>query len=232
MVSGIAWPSSMLYYKTINEHFKTLTRSNGLHPPNVIHMQTDFEPIEKAEAEGNWDEVGRLLVVEAQKLQRAGADFFLLACNTVHAADGYIINNADLPMLHIVDAAAKKVLEYGHTTVGLLGSRYTMRGTYFIGRLQQTYGLKVLVVEGGHESNVDNALYMELAKNVYLPATREKFKSAMADLVGRGAESIILGCTEFGLLVQSEDSDVPIIDTSIAHAEAAVEFALDDGAQI
>lgn len=232
MVSGIAWPSSMLYYKTINEHFKALTRSNGLHPPNVIHAQTDFALIEKAEAEGNWEEVGRLLIVEVQKLQRAGADFFLLACNTVHAVDDYITNNADLPMLHIVDPAAKKALAYGHTTVGLLGSRYTMRGTYFVGRLQQKYGLKVLVVGGDHESNVDNALYMELARNIYLPATREKFKSAMADLVGRGAESIILGCTEFGMLVQSEDSDVPIIDTSIAHAEAAVEFALDDGAQI
>ena len=135
-------------------------------------------------------------------------------------------------MLHIVDAGAKKVLEYGHTTVGLLCSRYTMRGTYFTGRLLQKYGLKVLVVEGEHESNVDNTLYMELARNIYLPATRDKFKSAMADLVNRGAESIILGCTEFGLRVQAEDSDVPIIDTSIAHAEAAVEFALDDGAPI
>ncbi|KAH6959904.1 aspartate racemase [Ilyonectria sp. MPI-CAGE-AT-0026] len=192
------------------------TGTNGLHTPNLVLAQTDFALIEHAQTEGNWDEVGRLLAAEANKLKAAGADFFLLACNTVHTADAYVEEHANLPMLHIVDAAAKKVKEGGYTTVGLLGSRYTMTGTYFVGRLQQKE----------HQTNVHNALYEELAKNIFLPETRQKFKAAIADLVARGAEVIILGCTEFGMLVQPEDSTVPIIDTSIAHAEAAVELAL------
>lgn len=226
VVGGLSWPSSLVYYKTINEYFNMRRKTGGLHTPNLILTQTDLALIVRAEEEGNWDEVGRLLALEATKLKNAGADFFLLACNTVHTADAYIANHVDLPMLHIVDAAAQKVLKCGFTTVGLLGSRYTMTGTYFVGRLKEKYGLKVLVAEGKHESNVHNALYEELAKNIFLPETRAKFKAAIADLVSRGAQTIILGCTEFGILVNQEDSEVPVIDTSIAHAEAAVELAL------
>ncbi|PYI12664.1 aspartate racemase [Aspergillus sclerotiicarbonarius CBS 121057] len=225
IVGGIAWPSTLVYYRAINEYFRERTNSNGLHTPNLVLVQTDFALIEKAQVEGNWDEVGRILAGAAQKLKAAGADFFLLACNTVYAADGYIIKNTDLPMLHIVDAAAQKAVERDVKTVGLLGSRYTMTGTYFVGRLKQ-YGLGVLVAQGQHEENVHNALYGELAKNVFRPETRAKFKAAIADLVDRGAEVIILGCTEFGILVHHEDSEVPIIDTSIAHVEAAVDLAL------
>ncbi|KAJ5413729.1 aspartate racemase [Penicillium cosmopolitanum] len=226
IVGGISWPSSSVYYKKINEYFQTRTQVDGLHTPKLILIQTDLALIVKAEEEDNWDEVGRLLSAEATKLKRAGADFFLLACNTVHAADGYIVKNVDLPMLHIVDAAAGQILKHGFTTVGLLGSRYTMTGTYFVGRLKEKYGLNVLVAEGQHEENVHTALFQELARNIFLPETREKFKAAIADLVSRGAQAIILGCTEFGLLVTQEDSAVPIIDTSIAHAEAAVDLAL------
>lgn len=227
IVGGIAWPSTLVYYKAIHEYFKERTGTNGLHTPNLIIAQTDFALIEAAQAKGRWDEVGRLLAAEANKLKAAGADAFLLACNTVHTADDYIVKNVDLPMLHIVDAAARKVLDRGCTTVGLLGSRYTMKGTYFVGRLEQKYGLKVLVAHGEHENNVHNALYQELARNIFLPETRVKFKAAIVDLVANGAEAIILGCTEFGMLLQEEDSPVPIIDTSFAHAEAAVDFVLD-----
>lgn len=226
IVGGIAWPSTMVYYKAIHEYFKEQTGSNGLHTPDLIVAQTDFELIEQAQAENNQDEVGRLLTGQANKLKAAGADFFLLACNTVHTADAYIIENSELPMLHIVDAAAKNAVQRGCKTVGLLGSRYTMTGTYFVGRLQRNYGLSVLVAQGEHEINVHNSLYQELAKNVFRPDTRAKFRAAIADLVTRGAEVVILGCTEFGMLVSQEDSEVPVIDTSIAHAHAAVDLAL------
>ncbi|RTE82572.1 hypothetical protein BHE90_002929 [Fusarium euwallaceae] len=225
IVGGIAWPSSLVYYRRINEYYKERTAGNGLQTPTLVLAQTDFALIEKAQTEGRWDEVGRLLAVEAMKLKAAGADFFLLACNTVHTAEDFITPVVPLPMLHIVDAAAKKALDNGHSTVGLLGSRYTMTGTYFVGRLQKA-GLKVLIAEGEHQENVHNALYQELAKNIFLPETRQKFKAAIADLVARGAQTIILGCTEFGMLVSQEDSSVPIIDTSIVHAEAAVDLAL------
>ncbi|KAF4841469.1 putative racemase YgeA [Colletotrichum siamense] len=227
IVGGIAWPSTLVYYKEIHECFKTQSGSDSLHTPKPVLAQTDFALIEKAQAEGHWDEVGRLLGVEANKLKAAGADFFLLACNTVHTADDFIINNVDLPLVHIVDAAAERVIGMGCKTVGLLGSRYTMRGTYFVGRLKDMYGLQVLVAEGDHEENVHHALYNELAKNIFLEKTRLKFPTAIDDLIARGAEAIILGCTEFGILVKEQHSSVPIIDTGIVHARAAVDFALE-----
>jgi aspartate racemase len=133
----------------------------------------------------------------------------------------------DLPFLHIVDPTARKVQQRGVTTVGLLGSRYTMTGSYFVGRLRERYGLNVLVAEGEHQDNLHGALYAELAKGMFLPATREKFKAAIADLVQRGAQAVILGCTEFGMLLDAGDSPVPLIDTTLAHAEAAVDMALE-----
>ncbi|KAJ5287822.1 Aspartate racemase [Penicillium angulare] len=202
IVGGIAWPSSLFFYKAINEYFKDRTQSNGLHTPNLILAQTNFALIEEAQSEGNWDDVGRLLAGEAANLKAAGADLFLLACNTLYTADEYIIKHSELPMLHIVDATANKVVQRGYKTVGLLGSRYTITGAYFADRLKKKNNLKVLVADGVHARNVHNALYQELAKNIFLPETRTKFKAAMEALVARGAEIVVLGCTEFGMLVK------------------------------
>jgi aspartate racemase len=143
-------------------------------------------------------------------------------------ASDHIEKAVDLPFLHIVDPAARQVLARGFQTVGLLGSRYTMTGSYFTSRLRQRYDLSVLVAEGAHQDNV-HALYEELAQGSVLPATRATFQAAITDLVTRGAEVIILACTEFGMLVKPEDSPVPIIDTATAHAEAAVDIALASG---
>ena len=129
IVGGIAWPSTMVYYRVLNEYFTEKTNSNGLHTPNIVITQTDFALLEQAQNDGRWDDVGRLLAAEGEKLRAAGADFFLLACNTVHTADADIANNVGIPMLHIVDAAARKVIDQGHNVVGVLGSRYTMTGT-------------------------------------------------------------------------------------------------------
>lgn len=226
IVGGVAWPSSIVYYRTINELVAQRLGNGGLHSANLVLTQTDFEEIERSQRAGRWDVVGELLAAEGNKLKAAGADFFLLACNTVHTADQHVESAVDLPFIHIVDPTARQIVDRGFTTVGLLGSRYTMTGSYFVDRLRERYGLKVLVAEGEHQENVHNALYEELAKGVFLPATRKKFRSAIADLVERGAEVIVLGCTEFGMLVRAEDSPVPVIDTTIAHAEAAVDMAL------
>lgn len=226
VVGGIAWPSSIVYYRIINELTARRLGGDGLHCARLVLAQTDFEEIERNQREGRWDVVGDLLAAEGNRLKAAGADFFLLACNTVHTADERIERAVDLPFLHIVDPTARRVQEQGFATVGLLGSHYTMTGSYFVGRLQERYGLKVLVAEGEHAQNVHEALYTELAKGVFRPETRDKFRAAIADLVERGAEAIVLGCTEFGMLVEAEDSPVPIIDTTVAHAEAAVELAL------
>jgi aspartate racemase len=203
IVGGLAWPSSAIYYRTINE--LVARRLGGLHCARLVLAQTDFEQVERYQREGRWDLVGDLLAAQARNLKAAGADFFLLACNTVHTASERIKKLSDLPFLHIVDPTARQIQQAGFTTAGLLGSRYTMTGTYFTGRLRERYGLNVLVAEGEHQDNVHNALYGELA---------------------RGAEVIVLACTEFGMIVQPGDSPVPVIDTTIAHAQAAVEMAL------
>jgi len=226
IVGGVAWPSTIVYYRAINELVAQHLGGAGLHCAKIVLAQTDFEEIERRQREGRWDLVGDLLAAEGNKVKAAGADFFLLACNTVHTADERVESSVNLPFIHIVDPTAREVLARGFRTVGLLGSRYTMTGTYFVGRLKKRYGLDVLVAQGEHQNNVHNALYDELAKGIFLPSTREKFRAAILDLVARGAEVIILGCTEFGMLVKPEDSPVLIIDTTIAHAQAAVEMAL------
>jgi aspartate racemase len=226
IVGGMAWPSSAIYYRTINE--LVAKRLGGMHCARLVLAQTDFDQIDAYQREGRWDRVGDLLAAQAGNLKAAGADFCLLACNTVHAASGRIEELADLPFLHIVDPTARQIQRAGFASVGLLGGRYTMTGTYFTGRLRDRYGLNVLVAEGEHQDNLHHALYTELAHGIVLPATRAKFQAAIADLATRGAEVIVLACTEFGMVVQAEDSPVPVIDTTMAHAQAAVEMALAD----
>src|SRR4249919_1729823 len=228
IVGGIAWPSSILYYRIINELVAQRLGDSGLHSASLVLAQTDFDEIERNQREGRWDLVGDLLAEHGNRLKAAGADFFLLACNTVHTTADRIQSAVDLPFLHIVDPTAREVRQRGITTIGLLGSRYTMTGSYFVGRLREHYGMNVLVAEGEHQKNVHNALYGELAKGILLPTTREKFKAAITDLVRRGAQAVILGCTEFGMLLEAGDSPVPLIDTTLAHAEAAVEMALQE----
>ena len=229
IVGGLAWPSTIVYYRTINELVARRLGGDGLHCAKLVLAQTDFEQIERHQREGRWDLVGDLLAEQGNKLKLAGADFFLLACNTVHSADEHVENAVGLPFLHIVDPTGREIVSRGFKTVGLLGSRYTMTGSYFVGRLQDRYGLDVLIAEGEHQSNVHNALYDELVKGIFRPETRAKFAAAIDDLVTRGAEVVILGCTEFGMLVEPEDSAVPLIDTTIVHAQAAVDMALADG---
>jgi len=226
IVGGVAWPSSLVYYRIINEEVARRLGGNGLHCARLVLAQTDFEAIERHQVAGEWDNVGDLLAAEANKLKAAGADFYIIACNTVHTASKRVEAAVDLPFIHIVDPAAQQAVAKGCRTVGLLGSRYTMKGTYFVDRLKERYGLNVIVAEGEHEADVHNALYEELTKGIFRSETRARFKAAMADLAHRGAEVIILGCTEFGMLVRAEDSLVPIIDTTVAHARAAVDMAL------
>ena len=226
IVGGVAWPSSLVYYRKINE--LVAQRLGGLHCARLVLAQTDFEIIERCQRENRWDQMGALVSELGNALKRAGADFFLIACNTAHTADRYIESSVDLPFLHIVDPTAKQIVAGGFKKVGLLGSRYTMCGEYFVKRLEDRYGLQVLIAEGVHQDNVHNALYQELVKGVFKDSTRAKYKEAIADLVKRGAEVIILGCTEFGMLVRADDSPVPIVDTTIAHIKAAVDTALSD----
>jgi len=226
VIGGLAWPSTAVYYQKINEGIAQ--RLGGVHCAKLVLAQTDFDPIERAQRDNNWDHVGLELCKLGNALKRAGADFFLIACNTVHMVASQIEATVDLPFIHIVDPTAQQIRSRGLITVGLLGSRYTMCGGFFAKRLEERHGLKVLIPESIHQDNIHNAEYQELAKGIFKDSTRAKFKDAIADLTARGAQAIILGCTEFGMLVRAEDSPVPIVDTTVAHVEAALETALDD----
>jgi aspartate racemase len=226
IIGGLAWPSTVTYYRIINE--ETARRLGGNHCARLAVSQTDFDEVERSQAVGDWQHVGELLGAEANNLKAAGADFFIMACNTVHAAYPYIMRETDLPNIHIVDPTAGVIKARGFGTVGLIGSGYTMDGEFFKGRLREKYGLTVLVPEGDDRGSIHSALYSELVRGVVLPETREKFISAIDNLAVRGAQAIILGCTEFGLLLKPEDSPVPLIDTAAEHARAAAAMALED----
>ncbi|GES57146.1 amino acid racemase [Aspergillus terreus] len=226
IIGGIAWPSTASYYRTINELTAKRMGGSGVHCAKLVLIQTDFDEIENLQQAGQWDKLAELLGELASRLEAAGADFFLVACNTMHMVAAQIAAHTTIPMLHIVDATAQRIVEAGHKTVGLLGSRYTMTGDYFSGRLSSNYGLDVLVPDEKQQEDVHSALFNELARGVFRDETRVLFKGVMESLVERGAQVIILGCTEFGLLVREEDSPVPILDTGVVHADAAVEMAI------
>jgi len=228
IVGGLAWPSTIIYYRTINEEIAKRLGGSGRHSAKLLLAQTDFDEVEKNQTASNWDKVGDLLAAEANHLQAGGADFFILACNTVHTAFDRISSQTNLPCIHIVDPAAQKAIDLHAKTVGLIGSGYTMDGTYFTDRLKDRYGLKVILPESGQKEYIHQALYQEFVKGIFLPKTREKFRDTIQSLVDRGAEAIILGCTEFGILLNQSDCTVPLIDTTVEHAKTAAAKALEE----
>ncbi|KAA8647862.1 aspartate/glutamate racemase family protein [Aspergillus tanneri] len=228
IIGGIGWPSTIAYYQAINKLTAKRLGGSGTHCAKLVLIQTDFHELEELVQESRWDKIGEIFIGLAERLQLAGAELFLLACNTFHMVAPQIQSHISLPMVHIVDTTARKVTEGGYRIVGLIGSRYTMNGDYFIGRLTSEYGLTVVVPDEGQQNEISGALHGQLVRGIFLPETRSLFRDAIACLVGRGAEVIILGCTEFGLIVQPGDSPVPIVDTTIAHAEASVEMAMAD----
>ena len=228
MIGGLAWPSTITFYRAINEEIARRLGDNGLHSAKLILTQTDFYEVERNQTLGNWDRVGQLLGEEAQKLKAAGADFFFLACNTVHTAYEQILRYTELPCIHIVDPVGEYAAKSGYRKVGLMGSNYTMEGTFFKGRLKEKYGFEVLIPQGENKENIHNALYQELTRGILREDTHQKFVRCIQELTDRGAELIVLGCTEFGLIVKKEDSPVPVLDTTMALAQAVVDLALEE----
>lgn len=227
IVGGLAWPSTITYYEIINEETAKRLGGNGRHCAKIVLAQTDFFEVEKNQTEGNWDRVGELLADSVSRLKAAGADFYIIACNTVHIAMPKVEELTDLPYIHIVDPTAEYLVRSGFKKVGLLGSGYTLEKDYFKGRLKDRYGLEVILPEGEHRENIHRALYDELVKGIVRDETKAKFDAAVLDLAGRGAEAVILGCTEFDLAVDQEKSPVPVVDTVRLHALAAVDEAVE-----
>lgn len=224
IIGGLAWPSTITYYQNIN---RLVSEKLGpLHCANLILVQTDFDQIVNWLESDQWGKVADALLSLARQLERAGADIIVVACNTVHKVVPAIQDQIQTPIFHIVDAASQKIEELGLRKVGLLGSFLTMTDEYFVGRLAKNQ-IEALVPTESDQQMIQRALETELAPGVFLSKTRGDFKGAIERLVERGAEAIILGCTEFGKLVQTEDSNVPLIDTANVHSEMAARMALD-----
>lgn len=226
MIGGMSWESSAEYYRIINEEVKK--RLGDLHSAKCVMTSVDFAEIEILQREGRWAEAGRAMAAEARALELAGADFIILCTNTMHISTKEIQAAISIPFLHIADPTAEAVKAAGIQTVGLLGTRFTMQQDFYKGRLQDIHGLRVLVPEAEDREIVHRVIYEELVLGIVNPSSRLEYARIMQALVDEGAQGVILGCTEIGLLVKAEDSRVPLFDTTLIHALAAVDLALRD----
>jgi aspartate racemase len=225
LIGGMSWKSSAEYYRLINEGVRT--RLGGLHSARCLMWSFDFADIEVLQRTDRWIDAASLMVDAAQRLERGGADFLVIATNTMHIAAPQIQAATSLPLLHIADPTAGRIKAAGLRRVGLLGTAFTMEQDFYKGRLQDMHGLEVLVPEAEDRATVHRIIYSELVQGQILDASRQAYREVIAGLVARGAEAIILGCTEIMLLVGPEDSPVPLFDTTGLHAEAIVARALD-----
>jgi aspartate racemase len=224
LLGGMSWESSIEYYRFVN--VATRDRLGGLHSADCIMRSVDFAGIEELQRSGDWDEAGRVLAGEAQSLQGAGAELIVLCTNTMHKVADAITAAVDVPLVHIADTTAHAIREAGLGTVGLLATGYTMEQDFYVGRLRDRHGLEVIVPEADDRAMVHRVIYDELCVGVVRDDSRDEYRRVMERLVERGAEAILLGCTEIELLVGPEDASVPTFDTTRLHAERAVELAL------
>lgn len=223
LIGGMSWESSVEYYRIINEEVKKSL--GGLHSAKCILYSVDFEEIEVCQSKGEWEKAALILTEAAQSLEAAGADFIVICTNTMHKVASVIQAVIHIPLLHIADITAQHVLANGIKTIGLLGTRYTMEQDFYKSRLE-AQEIKVLIPEEAARTAVNHVIYHELCLGQIIKESKDKYKKIIEELIKEGAEGIILGCTEIGLLVKPEDSEVPLFDTTVLHARGAVDFAL------
>jgi amino-acid racemase len=223
LLGGMSWESSIEYYRLVNE--VTRERLGGLHSADCVLRSVDFAEIEALQRTGRWDEAGERLAAEARALAAAGAELLVLCTNTMHRVADAITAAIEIPFVHIADTTAHAVRARGLTTVGLLATAYTMEQDFYVGRLRDAHGLAVLTPGDDDRRIVHDVIYGELCVGVVDDGSREQYRRIMRELAQRGAEGILLGCTEIDLLVGQADSPVPVFDTTRLHAERAVELA-------
>ena len=224
LIGGMSWESTIPYYRLINETVKQ--RLGGLHSARIVMVSVDFHDIEILQRDGRWDAAGALLAHAARSLEAAGADFLVLATNTMHKVAGDITAAVSIPLLHIADPTADAIKAGGFATIGLLGTRFTMEQAFYRDRLETRHGLRVLVPDAADRDLVHRVIYDELCLGVIKPASRDAYRAVMQRLVAQGAQALVLGCTEVSLLVGPDDAGVPLFDTTALHAVAAAETAL------
>ena len=224
LIGGMTWHSTADYYRLINEG--VATKLGGYRSAEMVMVSVDFAPVEDLQTKGDWTGLGRMMVRAAETLEGAGAEAIVICANTMHQLAPDIEAAVRLPIIHIADAAAAEIRKRGVRTVGLLGTRYTMEMDFYRARLQDRHGLKVLVPDAAGRDVVHGIIYDELGQGIIRDASRRAYVGIIEELVKRGAEGVILGCTEIPLLIKEKDSPVPVFDTTALHAAAAVDFAL------
>ncbi len=226
LLGGMSWESTATYYRVLNE----LARSalGGLHSAKLLLHSFDFAEMESLQQNGEWQRAARQLCEAAQGLERAGADCLLIATNTMHRVADEVQSAISIPLLHIADCTAHAIKAQGAFRPALLGTRYTMEQDFYRGRLQLQHGLQVALPDPGEREQVHRTIYEELCRGQINPDSRQAFLKIVANARDKGADSVILGCTEIGLLLSSADFDIPVFDSTRIHAEAAMAFALND----
>ena len=224
LIGGMSWESTVPYYRQINETVKQ--RLGGLHSAKIILYSVDFHEIERLQHAGDWDAAGAKMAEAAQALERAGADFLVLCTNTMHKVAAAIEGAVGIPLLHIADPTADEIKKTGLTTIGLLGTRFTMEQAFYKDRLRDQHGLQILTPEQEDRELVHRIIYEELCLGKVNETSRADYRRVIAGLIAQGAQAIILGCTEISLLIGAEDSPVPLFDTTAIHARSAAGLAL------
>lgn len=226
LLGGMSWESSAEYYRIINE--RVHERLGGVASARCLMWSFDFAEIETLQSEGRWDDATALMIDAARRLEGAGAELLVICTNTMHRMAQAIEAAVSIPLLHIVEPTGERIRAAGMGRVGLLGTAFTMEQRFYRGRLEERFGLEVLVPDADDRATVHRIIYDELVQGRVEEASRAAYREVIAHLVDRGAEGIILGCTEIMLLVRPEDSAVPLFDTTTLHAEAAASAALAD----
>lgn len=224
LIGGLSWESSQEYYRIINE--EVARGLGGLHSAQCLMYSFDFAEIEELQHQGRWDEATKRMVGVAQKLEKGGADFVLICSNTMHKMADDVQKGISLPLLHIADPTGEAIQGWGLKKIGLLGTKFTMEHDFYKGRLTEQFGVDVIVPGEAGRQTVHDIIYKELCLGKIRSESKARYLDVIRELEGRGAQGIILGCTEIGLLVKQPDTSLPVFDTTHIHAEAAVAMAL------
>ncbi len=224
LLGGMSWESTLVYYRelnrTINQHL------GGLHSAQIIMSSVDFAPLETMMLQNDWSAIERELIGHAQKLQQAGADCLVIATNTMHKLAQSIDTAIEIPLIHIADAVGKDLQHHNKNKIGLLGTRFTMEENFYSNRLKQTFNIDTVIPEATDRMAIDRIIFDELCRGKFLPESRQRYLEVIDKLNQQGAQAIILGCTEIGLLINQQDTSIPLFDATFSHIKAASQFAL------
>ena len=223
LIGGMSWESTVTYYKIINETVKE--RLDGLHSAKCVLYSVDFQEIEECQANGDWEKSGEILGEAAYNLEKAGADFIVICTNTMHKVINEIKEKISIPILHIAEMTAEKILERKIKNIALLGTKYTMEQNFYKEKLIEK-GINVIIPDKDGIKSINDIIYEELCLGIINPESKEKYLAIVKKLENKGAEGVILGCTEIGMIVKSEDTSIPLFDTAVIHAKQAAIYSI------